>query len=74
MVFYLGLPLRIAQGGMDFLCRILTDIGQQAWQRHCRRNAYRRSLQDLRDLDGRLLTDVGLNAADQARGRPERKF
>lgn len=74
MVYHLGLPLRIAQGGIGFLCQILTDAGQRAWQRHCRRNAYRRSLQDLRDLDDRLLADAGLSPADQIRGRPEREF
>ena len=62
-----SLPMRITRGGTLFLCRLITDL----WLAHKQRAAYRRSLQDLRDLDETLLRDVGLTKADQRRGSPE---
>ncbi|WP_341704637.1 DUF1127 domain-containing protein [Ferrovibrio sp.] len=48
------------------LCRFITYL----WDRHRARAAYRRSCDALRDLDTRLLDDVGLTMADRQRLRP----
>jgi uncharacterized protein YjiS (DUF1127 family) len=63
----LSLPARMAQGGTLFLCRFLNRL----WDSHKAWAAYRRSLVALRELDDRLLADVGLNRMDQRRGHPE---
>lgn len=67
MTLSLSLPARMAQGGTLLLCRFLTHV----WASHKAWTAYRRSLIALRDLDDRLLADVGLNRQDQRRGHPE---
>lgn len=66
MVYHRGLPLRIAQGGTEYLCRFLTDI----WGNYKTWAAGRRSLQDLRELNDCQLADVGLSRTDQQQGRP----
>lgn len=67
MVYHLGLPLRIAQGGTEYFCRLLTDV----WSNYKTWAAGRRSLRELRELNDYQLADVGLSRADQIRGRPE---
>lgn len=57
----------MAQGGTLFLCRFLNRL----WTRYKARAAYRRSLDDLADLDDALLRDIGLTRADQRRGHPD---
>ncbi|MEK9971418.1 MAG: hypothetical protein VW600_19955 [Ferrovibrio sp.] len=67
MVFNLSAPVRIAQGGTLFLCRLLNHV----WDSYRARAAWQRSLDDLRDLDDAKLRDVGLSRTDQKRGYPE---
>lgn len=61
------LPARIRAGITPFLCRLLTGC----WRRYTAWCVKRGTLAALRELDGRLLRDVGLSRADQLRGRPE---
>lgn len=56
---------RLAATG--FLCRFVTYL----WAAHVARVARRRSFAALRELDARLLDDVGLSRADQQRLKPD---
>lgn len=59
-------PAWIMSAATGFLCRFITYF----WQAYRARAADRRSIEALRDLDPRLLADVGLTEADRRRGRP----
>lgn len=67
MAFAYQRPARRWPAATDFLCRFVTYL----WARHKARAAWRRSCADLRELDARLLDDVGLSRADQQRLRPD---
>lgn len=62
-----GLPAQMRAGLTPLLCRLLTGC----WHRYTAWCVQRGTLAALRELDGRLLRDVGLSRADQLRGRPE---
>lgn len=66
MAFSSELPARMRAGITPFLCRFFTGCRDRysAWR------VKRGTLAALRELDGRLLRDVGLSRADQLRGRP----
>ena len=66
MAFAYRRPARTGSAATDFLCRFVTYL----WDAHKARMAWRRSCDDLRELDARLLEDVGLSRADQQRLRP----
>lgn len=66
MAFAVERPARQAPAARDLLCRFFTYL----WDAHRARAARRRSYAALRELDARLLDDVGLSRADQQRLRP----
>ena len=66
MAFAVERPARQTPAVRDLLCRFVTYL----WAGHKTRVARRRSFDALRELDARLLDDVGLTAADQQRLRP----
>lgn len=63
MPFAVERPARQAPAVRDLLCRFFTYL----WDAHTARAARRRSFAALRDLDLRLLADVGLKPADRRR-------
>ncbi len=66
MAFAYRRPVPAGRAATDLFCRFITYL----WDRHRARAAYRRSCDALRDLDTRLLDDVGLTMADRQRLRP----
>lgn len=63
------LPARKRAARTPLLCRLLTGC----WRAYIAWRTRRGTLAALRELDGRLLRDVGLTRADQLRGRPQRR-
>lgn len=59
-------PVERRRAATDLLCRFITYL----WTGHTARTARRRSYDALRELDARLLDDVGLTPADRQRLRP----